>query len=63
MYTSGTITAGQAVSTLGANLIKASDATCVGSKVLGIALESAADTDVESILVELNIGCGNNAYS
>lgn len=63
MYTSGEITVGQAVATKATNLIKAADATCVGSKILGIALETSSSDDVESILVELNPGCGNNAYS
>jgi hypothetical protein len=62
LSTSGAITAGDAVSTKGANLIKASDATCVGSKTLGIALETSGGDAVETIEVELNIGCNNNAY-
>jgi hypothetical protein len=57
---SGAITAGDAVSTRAANQIKAADATCVGSKTLGIALDTSTAT--EEIEVELNIGCNNNAY-
>lgn len=63
MYTSGAITVGQAVASKAANLIKAADATCVGCKILGTALGTSASTDVESILVDLNIGCGNNVYA
>jgi hypothetical protein len=60
MYTSGAITIGQAVATKSTNLVKAADATCVGSKILGIALEASSADDVESILVDLNPGCANN---
>jgi hypothetical protein len=62
MTASGSITAGDAVAVKDANIVKAADATCVGSKVLGIALETNADVTGE-IEVELNIGANNNAYA
>jgi hypothetical protein len=62
MVLSGSVTAGQTVAkSAHANVIKVADATCVGSKVLGIALEDG--TEGETIEVELNIGANNTAYS
>lgn len=59
---SGAITAGDTVAlSATANAVKKADATCVGSKIIGIALETAADT--ETFLMELNIGANNNAYA
>lgn len=61
---SGSITAGQTVSTaLGAvgNSVLASTVADTGSKVLGIALETAALG--ETFLMELNIGATASAYS
>lgn len=62
---SGSVTAGQAVSTHassgGSNVVAASTATAVGAKTLGIALEDG--TEGETILVELKPGCNNTAYS
>jgi len=59
---SGSITAGQTVA-LGAiaNSVKVSDATCVSSKTLGIALETASEG--QTFLMELNPGVGANAFS
>jgi len=62
MVLSGSVTAGQAVAkAANANVIKVADATCIGGKTLGIALETG--TEGETILVELNPGCNNTAYS
>jgi hypothetical protein len=61
MATAAAITAGDAVAIGGANTIKKADASCVGSKVIGIALEST--TGSEAIEVELNIGAGTNAFA
>jgi len=65
MKLSGAVTCGQAVAiadtSVFPNHIKAADATCIGSKTLGIALETGANT--ETILVELKIGANNTAYS
>jgi hypothetical protein len=62
MMCSGSVTAGQTVAKGAvANTVKVADASCVGSKVLGIALETGSDGEV--IEVELNIGANNTAYS
>lgn len=62
MKLSGSVTAGQAVAkAVNSNVIKAADATCVGAKTLGIALETGVEGD--NILVKLNPGCNNNAYA
>jgi len=61
---SGSITAGQAVSTAastyGSNYVGVATSGSIGSKTLGIALETTSGS--EEILVELNIGCNNTAY-
>jgi hypothetical protein len=63
---SGSITAGQAVatssSTTGSNHVVAATATAIGGKTLGIALEDHTGGS-GTILVELNPGCNNTAYS
>lgn len=65
MKLSGSVTAGQAVSThsstAGSNYVTASTATAVGAKTLGIAREDG--TDDETILIELKPGCNNTAYA
>ncbi len=65
LVASGSITAGTAVathaSTGGSNVVAAATATAVGCKTLGIALETASEG--ESILVRLQPGCNNTAYS
>ena len=57
----GALTVGTTVAASGSNCIKTATAANVGSDILGIALETGADT--ETILVELNIGANNNAYT
>jgi len=44
-----------------ANTFVVADATCSGSKIWGIALETAANT--ETFLMELRPGANNNVYS
>lgn len=65
MTASGAITVGEAVmtyaSTGGSNTVAVATAAAVGGKTLGIALETASANEV--ILVELNPGCNNTAYS
>jgi len=62
MILSGSVTAGQAVAkAANTNIIKVADATCVGAKTLGIALETGAEG--ESIAVLLSPGVNNTAYS
>lgn len=62
MKLSGSVTAGQTVAkAANSNVVKVADATCVGSKTLGIALEDG--TEGESILIELKPGCNNTAYA
>ena len=62
MTASGSITVGQSVALSGtANKVKAADATCTGGKIVGIALETAADG--ETFLVEVRPAANNNAYA
>lgn len=64
------VTANAAVATLGmalamdgaANKVKGADATCVGSKIIGCALETCNAQD-DVIRMELNLGYNNNAYA
>jgi hypothetical protein len=64
MTTSAAVTVGTAVAASGTvNKVKAADATCVGSKIVGIALETSGG-DAETILVKLCPGmANNNAYA
>lgn len=63
LTTAGAITAGQVVAlSATANKVKVSDATCVGGKTVGIALETAAGAD-ETIYVELRPGAAPNAFA
>lgn len=62
----GAITVGQAMATnAGAggatNEVDTAAATAVGSKTIGLALETADDG--HTFLMELNIGCNNTAYA
>ena len=61
LKTNGAITAGNTVAIHAANTVKAAAAANVGSQIVGIALENAADG--AEIEVELNIAAGNNAYA
>lgn len=62
MLLSGSVTAGQSVSTHGnENVVAVSTVAGVSSKTLGIALETGVEG--ETIEVELNIGCAPNAYA
>lgn len=62
VYASGTIAIGDALAlSETVNFVKAADATCVNSKILGVSLEAA--TNGHTILMELRPGFGNNAYS
>ena len=63
MTSSAAIAIGQSVAlSATVNKVKPADATCVGSKIVGIALEAAGGAD-ETILVELAPGlANNNAY-
>jgi len=61
MTAAGTITVGQTIAASGSNVVKAATAANVGSDIIGIALETAANG--ETFLVELNIGANNNAYA
>ena len=55
------ITAGNSVAlSATANKVKAADATCVGGKMVGIAMESTAGS--ETIVVDVSPGANNNAY-
>lgn len=63
MTCSAAITAGQTVVMTGSgNKVKASTAADVGSKTLGIALETTT-TDGDTLFVELKPGVGVNAFS
>ena len=64
MTTSAAVTIGQSVAASAtANKVKAADATCINSKVVGIAL-GASGGDAETILVKLMPGsANNNAYA
>jgi hypothetical protein len=65
MVVSGAVTCGQAVmtysSTGAANVVAAATSAAIGSKTLGIALETGSEG--ETIQVELKPGCNNTAYS
>ena len=61
VYISGTVNIGDALAmSETVNYMKAADATCVNSKILGLALE--AGTDGETIRMEVRPGANNNAY-
>jgi len=61
VYISGTVNIGDALAmSTDVNFLKAADATCVNSKILGVALE--AGTTTETIKMELRPGFNNNAY-
>lgn len=64
MTTSAAVAIGQAVApSATANKVKPADATCVGAKIVGIALE-ASGGDNETILVKVAPGLvNNNAYA
>ena len=63
MTAAGAITRGQSVALSGtANKVKAADASCTGSKIVGIALKSAA-TDGDKIFIDVRPGANNNAYA
>jgi hypothetical protein len=63
MTAKAAFTVGQAVSSSAdANKVQAATKTSVGSKTLGLALETSGG-DNETVLVELNPGCNNTAYA
>ena len=63
METIAAITAGESVALSATkNKIKKTDATCVGGKAIGIALETSGG-DTETIMVEIKPGANNNAYA
>ena len=64
MTTSAAVTVGNSLAASAtANKVKAADATCVGAKIVGIALETSGG-DTETILVKLMPGAANNnAYA
>ena len=63
MTAKAAITCGQSVSSSAdANKVQTATKTSVGSKTLGLALETSG-ADTETILVELNPGCNNTAYA
>ena len=61
--TAAAVTAGNALSiSATVNKVQHATKTSVGCKTIGIALETAGGAD-ETILMELNPGCNNTAYS
>lgn len=61
--TAAAVTAGQTGTiSATANKFQACDATCIGSKVWGIFLETASGAD-ETVLFELRPGANTNAYA
>ena len=60
MTASAAITIGQAVAlSATVNKVKVADATCVGAKIVGIALSTAAGNN-STLLVDVNAGMANN---
>jgi len=64
MTSSAAITIGQAVAlSATVNKVKPADATCVGAKIVGIALSTASAAD-KIVIVDVNAGMANNeAYA
>jgi predicted RecA/RadA family phage recombinase len=64
MTSSAAITIGQAVAlSATVNKVKPADASCVGAKIVGIALSTASGAD-ETVIVEVDAGAVNNeAYA
>ncbi len=62
MTCSGSVTVGDALASAGtANKVFSAEATRPASQIIGRALETA--TNAETLLVEVNVGCGGNQVS